>query len=346
MDPTSTSSGEPTWPALPSSHPLLQLAAKLPESISEAGWDEVWGVTLEPGTVSAVPAANEEIAPSAPSTTDRPAPAAPDAPTTIESSAPTEPPTPQPPFHTLLILQKFLRANENDVEKAATQLTSTLKWRKEFGVKKIVEEERFDERIYGGLGYVTVIPRQGGEKEGWKEVVTWNIYGAVQDKKATFGDLDTFVRWRVALMELSLHHLSLQTATVPIPDYGTGPDPYQMTQIHDYLNVSFLRMDPSVKAASQKTIALFQAHYPELLSRKFFVNVPYIMGWLFTLMKTFMAKETARKLTMMSHGEEVAVELGSGVPTAYGGTGAALEEVGESVKLVKTEVKIKSEAGE
>jgi hypothetical protein len=36
------------------------------------------------------------------------------------------------PFHTKLILQKFLRANQNDVEKAKQQLLETLKWRKEF----------------------------------------------------------------------------------------------------------------------------------------------------------------------------------------------------------------------
>jgi len=35
-------------------------------------------------------------------------------------------------FQTKLILQKFLRANANDLEKAIEQLTKALKWRKEF----------------------------------------------------------------------------------------------------------------------------------------------------------------------------------------------------------------------
>lgn len=38
----------------------------------------------------------------------------------------------KPNFHTKLILQKFLRANANDVEKARAQLLVTLQWRKEF----------------------------------------------------------------------------------------------------------------------------------------------------------------------------------------------------------------------
>ena len=45
-------------------------------------------------------------------------------------------------------------------------------------------------------------------------------------------------------MERSVQKLNLATATKPIPDFGQGPDPYQGFQIHDYLQVSFLRQDP------------------------------------------------------------------------------------------------------
>jgi hypothetical protein len=45
-------------------------------------------------------------------------------------------------------------------------------------------------------------------------------------------------------MERSVQHLDLKNATKPIPNFGEGPDPYQGYQIHDYLRVSFLRMDP------------------------------------------------------------------------------------------------------
>lgn len=88
-----------------------------------------------------------------------------------------------------------------------------------------------------------------------------------------------FLRWRIALMEMGVSKLKLAEATTPIPDYGAGPDPYQGIQVHDYSNVSFLRMDPRAKAASKKTIELLGAHYPETLSRKFFVNVPLVMQW-------------------------------------------------------------------
>lgn len=45
-------------------------------------------------------------------------------------------------------------------------------------------------------------------------------------------------------MERSVHKLNIAQATEPIPDYGKGPDPYQGYQVHDYRQISFLRMDP------------------------------------------------------------------------------------------------------
>ena len=134
-------------------------------------------------------------------------------------------------------------------------------------------------------------------------------------------------------MELGIEKLSLDKATQPIPNFGEGPDPYQGIQIHDYLNVSFLRMDPDAKAASKRTIETFQKYYPETLSRKFFVNVPVVMGWLFSAMKLFVAKETVKKFTVLSYGEQLANELGPEVPVVYGGKGESLETVGETLKL-------------
>lgn len=91
-------------------------------------------------------------------------------------------------FHTKLILQKFLRANANDLEKAKQQLLETLKWRKEFNPTKAAGES-FDKTKFNGLGYIIEVEGVP-ESENKKDIVTFNIYGAVTDNKATFGDLD------------------------------------------------------------------------------------------------------------------------------------------------------------
>lgn len=179
-------------------------------------------------------------------------------------------------FQKNLILQKFLRANSNEIEKAQTQLLETLKWRKSFDPKK-TRNEIFNKKKYGGLGFVTNLKGVPGSPNE-QDVCTFNIYGAVADSKATFGDLEEFLRWRVALMEISIAALGLPNATQPIPDYGQGPDRFQSFQVHDYLGVSFIRQDANQKAAAKEAIATFQKYYPETLSRKFFVNVPVVMG--------------------------------------------------------------------
>jgi len=166
-----------------------------------------------------------------------------------------------------------------------------------------------------------------------KDVCTFNIYGAVKDNKKTFGELDEFLRWRVALMEIGIAKLDLASATKPIPDFGQGPDPYQGIQVHDYMSVSFLRQDPHVKAASSKAIEIFSAHYPETMSRKFFVSVPLLMQWMFTAMKLLLSKETVKKFTVMSYANQLATELGPSVPQLYGGKAESLEAIGETVKM-------------
>ncbi|KAF2405169.1 phosphatidylinositol transfer protein SFH5, partial [Trichodelitschia bisporula] len=235
------------------------------------------------------------------------------------------------PFHTKLILQKFLRANSNVVPKAKEQLLATLKWRKEYQPLKALEET-FSEELFGGLGFVTLVEKVPGSTKD-KEVVTYNVYGAVKDIQKTFGNVDTFLRWRVALMELGISKLSLATATEPIPDFGKGADQYQGIQVHDYKSISFLRQDPHIKAASKQTIDLFSKYYPETLSKKFFLNVPLVMSWLFTFFKALLPSATTKKFSVISYGTSLTSELGPDIPKEYGGKAGALDSVSETVKL-------------
>jgi hypothetical protein len=88
--------------------------------------------------------------------------------------------------------------------------------------------------------------------------------------------------------------------------YGVWLSNTMQTQIHDYLNVSFFRLPAETRAATKKTIEVLSAHYPEMLSRKYFVNVPVVMGWMFTATKAFLAKETVAKFQVLSYGSYIA----------------------------------------
>ncbi|KAA8643078.1 hypothetical protein EYZ11_011429 [Aspergillus tanneri] len=223
---------------------------------------------------------------------------------------------------TVNVLIKFLRANEGNVKLAEEQLTKALQWRKQTNPTALADSGRFSASKFAGLGYLTTYT----EADGKETVVTWNIYGAVKSIDDTFGNMDEFVQWRVALMELAVQELKMAQATSVI-EYD-GEDPYQMVQVHDYLNLSFLRLNPNLRAATKKTIDVFSTAYPELLREKFFVNVPAIMGWMFAAMKVFLSKNTTRKFHPISNGANLAREFSPAVkdklPKAYGGSGPAL----------------------
>lgn len=93
------------------------------------------------------------------------------------------------PHTTLIILQKFLRANAGNVELAKTQLEGALKWRKEYQPRKAMEEI-FDGEKFRGLGYVMRV--KGAKGTGNEEdVVAFNVYGkAARESKVVFGDTD------------------------------------------------------------------------------------------------------------------------------------------------------------
>lgn len=139
-------------------------------------------------------------------------------------------------------------------------------------------------------------------------------------------------------MELALQELDISTATKRITaDY----DPYKIFQVHDYKSISFLRQSAEVKAASGETIKVFAQNYPELLKEKFFVNVPAIMGFVYTFMKLFVAAKTIKKFHPMSNGGNLAQEfgeskvsgLGERLPANYGGKGGNLDDQGKGPLL-------------
>lgn len=87
---------------------------------------------------------------------------------------------------TTVVLQKFLRANDDDVSKAADQLQKALVWRRDTNPGKLLDEVSFDKKKFDELGYITTHK----DSQGKETIITWNIYGAVKDKKATFGNVD------------------------------------------------------------------------------------------------------------------------------------------------------------
>jgi hypothetical protein len=95
---------------------------------------------------------------------------------------------------TSIVLEKFLRANTQDVVKAKAQLTEALKWRKELQPIQLLDKTEFDQAKFGDLGFVTVYPKTESHE---KEIITWNIYGAISRRlsgmsRSMYGALTAF----------------------------------------------------------------------------------------------------------------------------------------------------------
>ncbi|KAI5305319.1 hypothetical protein KEM56_004731 [Ascosphaera pollenicola] len=232
-------------------------------------------------------------------------------------------------YPTVNVLIKFLRANDGNVKLAQEQLGKALAWRKKMNPQALVDGVHSSK--FAGLGYLT---KYSSKSSGKEEIFTWNVYGsAAKNVKETFGNVDEFIKWRVALMERAVAELKLNTATTIIP--MTGEDPYQMIQVHDYLNVSFLRMDPTIKSATKSIIEVFSTAYPELLREKYFVNVPIVMSWVFSALKVFLAKNTVRKFHPITNGANLAREFDfrDDLPKEYGGKAPSLKEAADGPQL-------------
>ncbi|EGV62254.1 Non-classical phosphatidylinositol transfer protein (PITP) [Yamadazyma tenuis] len=212
------------------------------------------------------------------------------------------------------ILLKFLIANEYDVSITITKLVKTLNWRHTFKPLSAAYNEKFDAQL-NKLGVVTYLPR---EKLDNFKVATWNLYGNVKDPKALFehfGGSDsklpgsTFLRWRVGLMEDSLSFVDFTDAAN-----------HKIAQIHDYNNVSMFRMDKKMKETTKEIIHIFGDNYPELLSTKFFLNVPSIMSWVFGFFTTIgvISKQTLQKFRPLNHGN-LTEWFTEPLPSAYNG---------------------------
>ncbi|KAJ8590142.1 CRAL TRIO domain-containing protein [Rhizopogon salebrosus TDB-379] len=180
-----------------------------------------------------------------------------------------------------VVLMKFLRARNLNAQEAKDMLISTLRWRKYFDVDGAMKEE-FPEEVFGQLGRT-----YGKDKEG--HPISYNLYGANQDLNAVFSDVQRFLRWRVAFMEQSIALLDFETVD-------------QMIQVHDYEGVSMSSRTPASKNAASEASSIFQGHYPEFLAKKFFVNVPSFLTWIFWIFKPLLSSATVAKMSVVGSG--------------------------------------------
>ncbi|GFP81429.1 patellin-3 [Phtheirospermum japonicum] len=152
-----------------------------------------------------------------------------------------------------VILLKFLRARDFKVKESFSMLKNTLKWRRDFNVDELVNEDLGDD-------LEKVVFMHGHDKEG--HPVCYNVYGEFQNKELyarTFGDEEKrkkFLRWRIQFLERSIRKL----------DFSPGG-------INTIFQVSDLKNSPGpgkreLRIATKQALQILQDNYPEFVAKQ------------------------------------------------------------------------------
>ncbi|KAG7965463.1 hypothetical protein I3843_08G002900 [Carya illinoinensis] len=228
-----------------------------------------------------------------------------------------------------VILLKFLRARDFKVKDALAMIKNTVRWRKEFGIDALLEEDHGNE-------WDKVAFTHGYDKEG--HPVCYNVFSEFQNKElylntfATEEKRQKFLKWRIQFLEKSVRKLDFSPTGIS-----------SIVQVNDFKNslgIGKWELWQAIKQAVQ----LFQDNYPEFLAKQVFINVPWWYIVYNRMISPFLTQRTKSKFVFAgpSKSAETLFKYISPeqVPVQYGGLKREDEEEFNTADPV-TEVTIK-----
>ncbi|PON79388.1 Cellular retinaldehyde binding/alpha-tocopherol transport [Parasponia andersonii] len=179
-----------------------------------------------------------------------------------------------------VILLKFLRARDFKVKDAFAMFRNTIRWRKDFGIEALLDEDLGDELD-------KVVFMHGTDIDG--HPVCYNVFGEFQNKELyqkTFSDQEKrtkFLRYRIQFLERSIRKLDFSPGGIStifqINDLKNAPGPGK----------SELRL------ATKQALHLLQDNYPEFVAKQVFINVPWWHLAFYTVISPFLTQRTKSK---------------------------------------------------
>lgn len=207
-----------------------------------------------------------------------------------------------------VILLKFLRARDFKVKDALTMLKNTVRWRKEFGIEALLEEDH-------GNHWDKVVFTHGHDKEG--HPVCYNVFSEFQSKELyqkSFSSEEKrqkFLKWRIQFLEKSIKKLDFSPTGIS-----------SIVQINDLKN-SFGIDKRELWQVTKQAVHLFQDNYPEFLAKQIFINVPWWYLAYNRMISPFLTQRTKSKFVFAGPAKSadtlfkyIAPEQ---VPVQYGG---------------------------
>jgi len=185
-----------------------------------------------------------------------------------------------------MVLLKYLRAEELDLEKAVARLVATLVFRADCQIDALARAE-LPEHF---RGHDTI---EGLDVDGRPVMVS--RFGGM-DLPKVFGDVEAFVRYRAQLMERAVAKLSFKRGAVE-----------DLCQVHDYSGVPLFFQTSEVKGSVAAVSKVFGEHYPELKGKTIFVNFPAAFSKLFKAFSLFIPQRTLDKFLILGENDQAAL---------------------------------------
>ncbi|XP_014490015.1 patellin-3 [Vigna radiata var. radiata] len=207
-----------------------------------------------------------------------------------------------------VILLKFLRARDFKVKEAFAMIKGTIRWRKEFQMEELLEEELGDD-------LEKAVYMHGFDKEG--HPVCYNVYGEFQNKelyKKSFSDEEKrhrFLRWRIQFLEKSIRKLDFTpggiSTIVQVNDLKNSPGPAKW----------------ELRQATKQALQLLQDNYPEFVAKQVFINVPWWYLAVNRMISPFLTQRTKSKFVFAGPSKSAETLLryiaAEQLPVKYGG---------------------------
>ncbi|KAM3355957.1 patellin-4 [Capsicum galapagoense] len=160
-----------------------------------------------------------------------------------------------------IVLMNFLRAKDYGVYDAFKMIRKTLRWRREFRVFEILDQEKFSPDLEN-MWYID----NGKDKEG--RLLCYNVFRNIKNKEleeeiwARDNHNYECLRWRVHIMEKSTQQLEFKqggvNSVLMITDLGNSPG----------------NAWKEVRWINRKMMNLVHDHYPGIIYKNIFINVP------------------------------------------------------------------------
>ncbi|XP_030530769.1 patellin-3-like [Rhodamnia argentea] len=214
-----------------------------------------------------------------------------------------------------VILLKFLRARDFKVKESFDMIKSTVRWRREFGVDGLLEEDL-------GTDYNKAVFMRGLDREG--HPVCYNVYGEFQDRELhqkAFGGEEKrkkFLKWRIQFLERSIRKLDMSPGGIST-----------VVQVIDLKNSPGL-LRRELRKSTGQALQILQDNYPEFVAKQVFINVPWWYLAYNRIISPFLTQRTKSKFVFASPSRTAETLLKyiapEHLPAQYGGLSTEEEQ--------------------